>query len=84
MSTMELTVSYDDVEASLAPIGGTPALLAGLPAFLPDISEAMLATIEQGIREKLPVDMKIDLPGLTYIVHLRAADDVVMAPDSSD
>ena len=71
----EHTVSYDDVELSLSAIGGIHNLLLMLPGIMPDIEEATLQLIEAGIERQEPVDMRLDLPGVTYLMHLRGTRD---------
>jgi hypothetical protein len=77
----EFTVTYRDVDASLSAIGGIANALLILPSMLPDIEEATLQTIERGIEDGLPVDLRVDLPGVSYVVHVRAADDDTDAGD---
>lgn len=75
MSSHAHTITYADMEASLAAIGGVKGLLLMLPAMLSDLPETLLDTIEKGLVDELPIDITIDLPGLRYEVKLRGSSD---------
>jgi len=68
-------LSYESLDLQLGAIGGMRGLLTMLPAMLPGIEEAMLVRIEEGMAAGEPVDLRVDLPGLTYIVNLRDPRD---------